>query len=94
VAGVAESHVVDLILDQQIWLCRGMGLVAGEATEGRLDLALIGWIQDIGDRVILDRMAQAVFQGQNDDLVLCEVVLREFDLAVKDADEVFILERL
>ena len=49
-----------------------MRLMAGETTERRFHLALIGWVHHVGDGMILNRVPQAKAQRQNRDLVfLC-----------------------
>ncbi len=87
-AGVAESHVVGLIFDEQAGLGRSVGLMAGETTEGSLDLALIGRIEHIGHGVIFDRMAEAEAEGQDGHLVLLVVVVGELDGSVEDGEQV------
>ena len=47
VAVVAERHVIRLVLHQQIRLGRRVWLMAGETTERRLHLALIGWVHHV-----------------------------------------------
>ena len=86
-AVVAEGHVVGLIFYQQVGLQRRMRLMARKATERRLDLGLIGGVHHVGHGVILDGMAEAEAQGQDGDLVLCEVVFRELHGSVKNSEE-------
>ena len=86
-AVVAERHVVGLILYQQIGLSRCVRLMAGKTTKRRLDLALIGWVHHVRDRVILHRMSQTIAQGQDRYLVLLVVVVGQPDLAVEDGQK-------
>ena len=87
-AVIAERHVVGLVFHQQIGLSRSVRLMAGETTERRLDLALIGWVHHVGDGVILHRVTQAKAQRQNRDLVLLVVVVGQLDCAVEDGENV------
>ena len=93
-AVVAESHVVCLVLHEQIGLGRRMGLMAGETTERSFNFALVGWIQYVGDGMTLHRVSKAKAQGQNRHLVLLVVVVGQLDLAIEDGEEMFSVNRL
>lgn len=61
--------------------------MTGETTKRRLDLALVSWIHDVRDGVILHGMSQAKAQRQDRDLVLFVVVVGEPDLSVEDGEQ-------
>ena len=89
-AVVAERHVVGLVLHQQIGLSRRVRLVARKTTERRQDLALVRRVHDVGNGVIFDRVSEAKTQGQDHDLVLLVVVVRQLDCAVEDGEKMLV----
>ena len=68
--------------------------MAGETTERRLDLALVGWVHHVRDGVILHRVSQAKAQRQDRDLVLLVVVVGQLDGAVEDGEKMLSVQPL
>src|SRR5450755_4849558 len=88
VAGGAKCQVVGLVLDQQIGLGRRVRLVASQAIHLGLYLGDIGRIHYVGNWMPAHGMSQPVFQGEDHDLVLFVVILRQLHRAVEDGDHV------
>ncbi len=93
-AGLAECHVVRLILDQQIGLRRRMRLVASQAIHWSRYLARNRRIHQIRNRVAIHREPHAKLQRQRHHSVPGEVVFGKFYAAIKDGNQVLGLQLL
>lgn len=92
--GGAEGSVVDLILHQQIGLCRCVRLVARQAIDLCSDLRNIRGIEHIRNRMALNRMPPSIFQWQHDDFVLREIVFGKLDAAIEDGNQMLSFQLL
>ena len=88
-AGLAEVHVVGLILHQQARLGRCMRLMAARAAYSGQDLGC-GRVHHVLHRMAGGRVPQAVLQRQ--DCHLEEVILGQFHLAIEDRHQVLFFE--
>ena len=89
-AAGAEHDVIGLILHQQITFRRRMGLVTGIAVDSDANLGNVLGIHLISDWVPLDRMAQAVLDG--DRRYRAEVPFRQIHAAIENLDGMRVLD--
>src|SRR5271169_2343038 len=92
-AVVAERHVVGLVFHQQIRLRRTVRLMAGHAVKLFLNLGSVRGIHDVLHWMTQHRMAGAVLNRQNDDLVFLVVVFGQYDLATEDRNRMLGFQR-
>src|ERR1035437_6841586 len=71
-----------------------MRLVAGDTAQLGLDLARIGRIEQVRNRMSGYRMPAPVLKRKDPGLVLLEIVFRQLDLAVEDRDQMLRLQLL
>ena len=91
-ATAAESHVVGLILDQQVCLRGRVRLVATHASDLRLHFAYFRRIHHVRNRVTIGGVSQAVLEWKLHDT--SEIVFRQANFGVEDRDQMRVLELL
>ena len=93
-AGVAECHVVGLVLNQQPGLRRSVRLMTGHAIDMSLHFGDVSRVHDVLHRMAEKRMAKSVLNGQDYDFVSLVVILRQLNAAVEDGNNVLGLQLL